>query len=78
MQLKVITSDREILNTPVERVVLPGEGGMMEILPQHARLVSLLQSGEIQFSDQTKSGNIKISSGLVEIANDNICALVEI
>lgn len=77
MQLKIITQEREILSAEVEHAIFPGEVGLMDILPDHARLVSLLREGEIQYFNNEKKG-VLIKSGLIEVSHDNITALVDV
>jgi F-type H+-transporting ATPase subunit epsilon len=76
MQLRIVTTEREMLSTEVDRVILPGENGQMEILPGHTMLLSMLQAGEIQYSNTSKTDHVLITSGCVEVKDDKILALV--
>ncbi|OGQ48309.1 MAG: hypothetical protein A3I09_00280 [Deltaproteobacteria bacterium RIFCSPLOWO2_02_FULL_47_10] len=76
MNLRIITSEREELNTESESILLPGELGQMEILPGHAKMVSLLSGGEIFYLQNGEKGKFTVSGGLVEVADDKVCALV--
>lgn len=75
MQLRIITQEREIVNVGISRVTLPGVLGQMEILPGHARLVSLLKAGEVSYFENGVK-KLDIEGGLAEVLNDNIVLLI--
>lgn len=77
MILRILTSEKEIVNKKVDRVTLPGVVGEMEILPGHAKLVSILKDGDIGFSAQPGNEKMSIRSGLVEVADNTVIALIE-
>lgn len=76
MKLRVITKEREILNADIQHAILPGEDGQIDILPGHTRLMSLLQSGEIQYFIGNQANIINIKSGCAEVIDDRITALI--
>lgn len=76
MNLRIITPEREELNTEVESILLPGELGQMEILPGHAKMASLLSGGEIFYFQNGEKGKFTISGGLAEITDNKVCVLV--
>ncbi len=77
MKLRIITKDRALLSVETDRVILPGALGQMEVLPGHAKLISTLKEGEIEFFNTAGKNKVDIISGLVEVADDKVTALVE-
>ncbi|PIR18156.1 MAG: hypothetical protein COV46_01120 [Deltaproteobacteria bacterium CG11_big_fil_rev_8_21_14_0_20_49_13] len=77
MILKILTSEKEIVNKKVDRVTLPGVVGEMEILPGHAKLVSILKEGDVWFAAHPDNEKVPIRSGLVEVADNTVIALIE-
>ena len=49
----------------------------MEVLPGHAKLVTILNSGSIVFNSGRGKEKIDIASGLAEVSTESIIALVE-
>lgn len=77
MKLRIISGELEIAESNVYSVRLPGAGGTMEILPGHAKLVSILKEGEIEYIDANGLQRTAIMSGIVEVSGDHITAVVE-
>lgn len=75
MKLRIITPEREMLSIEVEHAVLPGEKGLMDILPGHAMLVSQLHAGTITYFQNGLPKEFTISGGLAEVCGDKICIL---
>lgn len=78
MHLKVMTPEKEALSAEAERIVLPGASGLMEILPGHARLVSLLKEGIVESFGASGYQKISVSSGVVEVADDIVTVLAKV
>lgn len=75
MELRIITTEKEAINTKVSSVKCPGVLGELEILPGHAGLVSILTAGAIHYSGPS-SGKHNLKSGLVSVKDDMVTILV--
>ncbi len=77
MNLRIITQEREILNTEAESVTLPGTLGQMQILTGHTKLLSTLKSGNVRYQLHGNSQEIAVGGGLAEVFQNNIVVLAK-
>ena len=77
MLLYIVTPEKEVVNTDIESVILPGQAGEMEILPEHTHMLSLLEPGVVIYkeSSSNKERAVAIAGGTVEV-KDNLVRLV--
>ncbi len=75
--LEVLSPEKTLVKEEVECVFLPGAAGAFEVLWNHAPLVSSLTEGEIRWRRQGKENSLRISSGFVEVFDNNVVACVE-
>lgn len=79
MQLTLLTPVKKILvNEDVESVFVPGVNGEMEILPNHAPLMSTMQTGVLRY--KPVNGDLKkvaISWGYCEVSPAGVSVLAE-
>jgi len=75
MQLAVtfISPQKVIFKGEAKSIILPGEQGVLEILPYHKRLLSRLVSGII-FIDEQSFGIIR---GLVKVDQNKVVIIAE-
>lgn len=79
MNIIVLTPDEEVYAGPIQSVKVPGTSGQFEILNGHAPIVSSLITGEVRILDgQNKSTSFNISSGFVEVLNNEVNLLVQL
>jgi F-type H+-transporting ATPase subunit epsilon len=78
LKLEIVTPLGQIFDGQVRSVTFPGEEGEFGVLPRHASLLALLQTGvvEIEKADGTKE-SVVIDSGYVKVDEDKATALVE-
>jgi F-type H+-transporting ATPase subunit epsilon len=77
MFVKVLTPDKEIFKGDATQVKLPGTDGGMEILKDHAPLISTLGKGTLSVNGTQGNKNFIVDGGVVEVLNNNITILVE-
>ncbi|MCD8495051.1 MAG: ATP synthase F1 subunit epsilon [Candidatus Pacebacteria bacterium] len=73
---KISTPDRVVYHDDVEQVSIPTAAGEITILPHHAPLVSIIQSGEMRI---VKNGNtlpLVCDRGVLEIRADGTVAVL--
>ena len=78
MHLELLTPGKNIFSGEVKKVKLPGSGGYLGVLNNHAPLISALMDGELKLV--TESGETKrytTTGGVVEVKNNQIMILVE-
>lgn len=77
MEIKVLTPDKEIFKGDGTQVKLPGTDGGMEILKDHAPLISTLGNGVLSINTINGTKNFTVDGGVIEVANNKITILVE-
>lgn len=78
MHLDIITPEKTLYSGDIEIVKLPGTLGSFEIMINHAPLISTLMEGRIKVKDTLGVVSyFDISSGVVEVLNNNVKVLVE-
>jgi F-type H+-transporting ATPase subunit epsilon len=76
IHLEVVTPERKVLETDVDRVEVPGLDGELGILPGHTELVSLLKpAGLLTYHIGNETGEMAISDGFVEVSSDRVTVL---
>ncbi len=79
MHLDIITPEKTLFSGDIEIVKLPGTNGSFEIMVNHAPLISTLMAGDIKVRDNNGVvSHFEISSGVVEVLNNNVKVLAEI
>jgi F-type H+-transporting ATPase subunit epsilon len=75
--LRVFAVDREIFAGEAKSLTVPSATGQLQILAEHAPLISILKEGEIIIEDA--NGGIQklpIMGGTVEVTDTEVVALV--
>lgn len=77
MNLVILSPEKEIFTGEVKSVTVPGTDGQLQLLNNHAAIVSSLTKGEVKVV--TNSGekiNYNVTGGFVEMLNNEISVLV--
>jgi F-type H+-transporting ATPase subunit epsilon len=77
LHLKVVTPERQVVETEAESVELPGSEGYLGVLPGHTPLVTLLKTGVLSYRRAGAAEALAISPGVAEIANDRVSVLAD-
>ena len=78
MKLEIVTPNGVIFNGDVKQVTLPGSEGEFGVLPRHATLVSLLDTGVIVFEKaDSKEVAVAINSGYVKVEEEKTTCIVD-
>ena len=90
MRLNIITPEGTLVDQEVDRVEFPGAKGRFVVLKGHAPIISSLVEGDIVFGQSEsrlvsgvepplsdREGQIRIKSGFVEVADNQVIACVE-
>lgn len=75
--LRVFAIDREIFIGDAKSLIVPAATGQIQILANHAPLISLLKEGDMAIEQENGSRqNIPIAGGVVEVKPREVVALV--
>ena len=78
LRLEVVTPERMLIREQVLEVRVPGLGGEMGILPEHAPLISELVCGPLAFTLETGQQKcLSICGGYVEVLPDRVRVLAK-
>jgi len=73
LSIKIVTPEKIIFQGKADRVILPGEGGVFEVLPFHKQILSRLLAGTIVIDDET----FPVLRGVVQVAFNKITIIME-
>lgn len=77
MNLAVVTPEGTTTVTDVDKVSLPGSSGRFTVLRGHAPLVSTLARGTVRYSRGGEEAELPVGSGVVEVARNEVCLMIE-
>jgi len=78
MKLEIVTPNGVIFDNEVKQVNLPGSEGEFGVLPRHATLVSLLDTGVIVIEKEDGSEvAVAINSGYVKVDEEKTTCIVD-
>lgn len=79
LHFKIVTPDRVALETEVDDMVLPGALGEMEVLEEHADLITSLSPGELRYKPVGGSEqSMVVGSGFLEVENNHVILVTDI
>ena len=77
MEVVVITPQKKLFEGKALSVSVRGIEGEMEILPEHAPLLSQLAEGEMKIKTAHETKVFKVSSGFIEAHDSKVTLLVK-
>jgi F-type H+-transporting ATPase subunit epsilon len=78
IEVDIVTPSRRILEgAKVERVSLPTESGIITVLPGHAELVTLLNTGLLTFPTGGTDRKFVVSYGFAMVRKNKVIVLAE-
>lgn len=76
-QLRVVTPSRELLDTEVREVTAPGALGEIGVLPDHATLLTALETGVLSYRTDHGLARLAIRGGFAEVAANVMTVLAD-
>ncbi|OHA68094.1 MAG: hypothetical protein A3A27_00650 [Candidatus Wildermuthbacteria bacterium RIFCSPLOWO2_01_FULL_47_18] len=77
-QLSILAIDREIYKGQAQALTVPSQAGELQILADHAPLISLLKEGNLIVQKEGASHQtIPIAGGVLEVKEKEVVALVK-
>ena len=77
LKLDIVTAERIVYSEEVDAVIAPGAEGQLGILPHHAPLMTILQSGELVVRRGNEEDIMAISGGFLEVRPDRVIVLAD-
>lgn len=75
INLVIVTPERLVVDEMVDDVAVPGLNGEMGVLPEHALLLSILETGVLTYHVGGQKQMVAISGGYVEVSPDKVTVL---
>ena len=77
LQLKIVSPEKVEYDGAVESVLVPGTAGQLEILNDHAPIISTLQKGMVEYTTKEGKTSLEIQGGFVEVQKNVVSLCVE-
>lgn len=77
LQLTIVSPEQILYEGEVQSVTLPGTAGSFTVLPDHAPIISSLESGKIEYVTSHEEQSVLIRSGFVEVKDNCVSVCVE-
>jgi F-type H+-transporting ATPase subunit epsilon len=77
LRLEVITPEEVVYSEDVDLVTLPGVEGQLGIYPQHIRLMTQMEPGEMIVHKNGQDSFLAVGEGLVEIRGDRVSIVTD-
>ena len=77
MHLEVITAEGSLYEGDVDALAAPGTEGQLGILPHHAALMAVLQSGELRYRVDGVETSLVVSGGFIEVGANRVMVLAD-
>jgi F-type H+-transporting ATPase subunit epsilon len=77
MYLEIITPDQEVFKGEISKTTLPGSQGSLQILKDHAPLISALDKGKVVYVTDNTEKELEVEGGVVEVLDNQVTVLVE-
>lgn len=77
LHLQLVTPARTIFEQEVKSVIIPTEAGQITVLPDHAPIVSVLETGELIVNDGEKEYPLAVYGGTLEMFDNRLVILAD-
>ena len=77
LRLEIVTAERMVYSEDISEVVAWGVEGQLGILPHHAPLMTMLQSGDLLIKKDNEVEYLAISGGFLEVRPDKVIILAD-
>lgn len=77
LKLKIVSPEKVLYDGEAESVKVPGLLGGMEILQNHAPLLSVLAEGMVEYKAPSGVETFKINGGFVEVQKNIVSLCIE-
>lgn len=77
IRCEIVSQDRIVYQGDADIVVLPGAGGEMGVLPNHAPVLTVLQFGVVRVRTKGEEQFFTVSGGVAEVQPDQVTVLAD-
>ncbi len=77
MSLEIVTAERVVLSDEVDQVNVPTKDGRVGILPRHAPLLTVLDTGEMDIIKEDDRTPYALSGGFMEVHANRVTILAD-
>ena len=77
IHVDIVSAEQEIFSGEADRVIAPGEGGELGILPEHVPLLTRVKPGTIRIQKGSEEEIIYVSGGMMEVQPDRVTVLAD-
>ncbi|MAT42857.1 MAG: ATP synthase F1 subunit epsilon [Anaerolineaceae bacterium] len=77
IKCEIVSQDRMVYSGNVDMVVLPGDDGVMGILPNHSPVLTTLAFGIITVVTSTERNYFTVAGGVAEVQPDQVTILAD-
>ena len=77
IHVDIVSAEQEIFSGEADRVIAPGEGGELGILPEHVPLLTRVKPGTIRIQKGPEEEIIYVSGGMMEVQPDRVTVLAD-
>ena len=73
----LVSPERRVMSGEVDRVVVPGEEGVFEVLPKHAPFMAVVHPGVVEAVNGADHERIFVMGGFADVTPDGLTVLAE-
>jgi F-type H+-transporting ATPase subunit epsilon len=77
IKLEIVTAEKLIYSEVVDSIVAPGITGELGILPEHANLVTILDTGVLTITKDGEETDMAVSGGYMEVQPHSVIILAD-
>ncbi|MFM7021656.1 MAG: ATP synthase F1 subunit epsilon [Flavobacteriales bacterium] len=77
MNLDILTPDKKLFEGTADSITVPGTDGTLQVLNNHAALISSLAKGTIKVVSAEGEQNFPILGGVIEVSKNKVIVLAE-
>lgn len=78
LRLEVVTPTRRVLDVRASEVRVPAALGELGVLPGHTPLLTSMGTGELKWTEGSKTGRLAVQGGFAEIQPDAVTVLASV
>jgi F-type H+-transporting ATPase subunit epsilon len=78
LRFEIVTAEQVVYSDEVDVVIVPGIEGELAILPHHAPLMTMLQTGELRVRKEGEEASMFVSGGFLEVRRDKVIVLADV
>jgi len=75
--LEIVTPERRVYSDTVDHVVVPTATGVVDILPNHIPILSIVEPGKLRIGKGGEVLDMAVDHGFVEVSGNKVSVLVE-